>query len=326
MSQLPPDITVAEIVKPSVKFSNGNSDMVVRQSTDSNGQKISMSSVSENSNDLGAKVPHYGSLTGGTGSVAVATSSAGDGADYEDKCDVYWKLNWIRKEILAGRAPYNLGDVIKKTRQELSQTRPDGNLDLAAEAMDHLEKGLMHLAADQDIQAAHITRSSIPWSVGPAGMRRFIETTIPGAKANSGVSGRRGSAGFDDDDDFTPASSGSLHQPIDWQQQQAITVMENYASHRHASPESLMRSEFRTAIQKTNRLRDNLHLEHRKENDDGDATEVGAGISERYNVGASRSGSHASGSHHISVQGSDPSGSGPADPFESNVPPSKRTP
>ncbi len=325
MSQTPEDLTVEQMVRPSVKVSE-RTDMVVMQGTDSaTGAKTSMTSVSNRTNDLGEKVPHYGSLTGGTGSVDVATSSTGDGEDYVDKCDVYWKLNWIRKDLLAGRAPYNLSEVIKKTRQELNQTRPDGNLDLASEALDHLEKGLVHLAADQDIQAAHIPRASIPWSSGAVGMQRYIDSVIPGAKSQSGSFIRRGSSGFIDDDSLASPTSATLHLPLDWHQQRAIDVLESYAAVQHASPESLMRNEFRIAIQKTNRLRDNLHLERRKENNDGDATEVGAGISERYNIGTSRSGTSSLTGHGIVVQGLSSSGS-PADPFESNVPPSKRTP
>ena len=67
--------------------------------------------------------------------------------------DVYWKLNWARKELLTGNVPHDLAEVIISTRKHckrLANEFPklqgmDERLDAANSALDHLENGLQQM-------------------------------------------------------------------------------------------------------------------------------------------------------------------------------------
>lgn len=188
--------------------------------------------------------------------------------DYTDKADIYWKLNWIRRELVAGRIPRVLEEAIPKLREQLRNTREDGNRDLAEEAVDHLEKGLKHYMAKQALQQGGVSNVLVPFSMGRDGVERFIADNGLGFGGKSMKMSQRG-----EDDDLTrPTADTDSDASLTAAQQKAITLLLDYAETYHASPEQMMQKEWKLAIEKTNELRNNLALKNRKENRDADDT------------------------------------------------------
>lgn len=249
---------------------------------------------------------------------------------YSGYAHVYWRLNWIRKTILSGNLPYDFARSVKITRQELEELtrtiRRDGNYTVADEALTHLEKGLEHLSANQALEQASALTYSAPWSGGRSMMESYIE------QGNLGFGGKsleqktyRASRDYDaEDEDYRPRRTAS--QPLTTAtaltaaQQRAVTIALEYAGRYHASPEEKMRSEWKQAIEKINKLRDQLWLMNRPENSDGDSTYIGP-ISSQGTAGLDSGSGSFFRSSLYDTNGTDlpPAfGTEPADPFSSS--------
>jgi hypothetical protein len=193
--------------------------------------------------------------------------------DYVTFADVYWKLNWMRKELLRGSVPYNLLPEIEKARRELHSTPHDGNYIRAAEALDCMRKGLEHAACLQTLQAAHIDEARVPWDLGSIEVRQAVlamttplPTTAPTPSTRSHTTLL--------DDDLRPHPELDASMPTPTPNAAAVQLALDYAERYHVSPREMIGREWERAIRLTNRLRDQLHLQNRPQNDDGDSTDV----------------------------------------------------
>ncbi len=215
----------------------------------------------------------------------VATASSpyypgfrGGDADYVDKADAYWMLNWIRKALLEGPLPIEFPDAVQKAKKRLEETEKDANYTLGEEAVQHLEQGLKYWDDVQKLNAAHVRRQMIPWGAGVDSMQRFIDNGGLGFGAKRADSNADSLSRDDDSEEDTPTfakdqnralASEALTHP----QEEAIALLLDYEKQYHTSPEQMMQREWKAAITKINQLRDNLGLMGRKENSDGDSSE-----------------------------------------------------
>jgi hypothetical protein len=223
-----------------------------------------------------------GERGGGRGVGRISAGFRGEDADYIDKADVYWKLNWIRKQLLAGLLPSNLEEAIEKTRRQLLTTKLDKNYQIADEAVTQLEKGSEHLRAHRKLQAASVPLSLIPWSAGRNAVERFLDDGHLGfgGKDRSRESNRRDE---DEDEESTIRRVWRSHQAatattLTARQQEALTIIREYAERHRVAPEEMMKRAWRRAIEKINELRDELGLMDRAENRDGDSAYIPTSI------------------------------------------------
>ncbi|MGL1423610.1 hypothetical protein ACSTJ1_00265, partial [Vibrio parahaemolyticus] len=56
--------------------------------------------------------------------------------DYIRKADVYWKLNWARKQVLSGSIPPQFASSLARIRKLLEPAVQDANYNLAQKALD----------------------------------------------------------------------------------------------------------------------------------------------------------------------------------------------
>ena len=198
----------------------------------------------------------------------------GADADYVDKADVYWKLNWIRKELLSGSLPENLEQAIEKTRKQLKTTEKDKNYVIANTAITHLEKGVEHSKAMQLLKSAQISTLIVPWRSSKESIQRFIESGGLGFGKQSKSYHTR-SSGFDEDDLSSNSHKKNADVPLLTTTQKLIieTVL-LYAEKYHASPQEVMSREWQQAIERINYLRDELGLMKRETNKDGDNSNI----------------------------------------------------
>lgn len=202
--------------------------------------------------------------------------------DYEDKCDLYWRLNWVRLQLLHGPMPRELDTILMKARVEAETVRKDGNYELIIEALDFLEEGLNHFQAYRALAEANVSPLTIPWASGERGVAQYIaegRLGFGGQETRAGLTPRRDLMAEDEVALSRPRSKEALPVlPLTAAQQKALDVVQLYATKYAASPEEPMRQAWRNAIVKINRLRDNLAMTNRKENRDGDSTEVASSL------------------------------------------------
>jgi hypothetical protein len=204
--------------------------------------------------------------------------------DYVDKSDVYWKLNWIRQQLLAGTLPSNLEEAVAKTRKKMLTTEHDRNYPIAEEAVKLLEEGLKHLRADRALQAAHINRYAVPWGGGREAIQRYINAGEAGFGGKA-LGSDKVSTSQDDEDDkpyaerFGISSSPLTTVGLSSTQKQALDILLDYETQYHASPDEMMRRAWSRAIERINKLRDELGLMNQEANSDGDQTGIAPGIS-----------------------------------------------
>ncbi len=200
---------------------------------------------------------------------------------YTTICDVYWKLNWIRKELLHGTVPYNMEDEIRRSRKKLETITHDGNYDLAAEAFDRLEKGLEHLACLRTLRTAHIDDRRVPWETDLTAVQEYLDQQGSNAAQVAPLKSAFSHAGNDEDEESSGLTSRPRFAeagPVGARTPAANLVLD-YETRYHTSPRLLIKREWETAIRKTNRLRDNLYLQNREQNNDGDGTDVSTAVS-----------------------------------------------
>lgn len=214
----------------------------------------------------------------------------GADADYIDKADVYWMLNYIRRVILYGlpsdipNTPENLREelvkVVTKARKQLEDANHDANYDLAVEAVRRLDKSIEHLTAQQKLEAAHISLRSIPWGTGVDSVQKYIDSGRLGfgaKKEESEVGSLSRSMDIsDDEDDLMDAKPlggrrASALSGLTRAQEEAIGLVLAYEKDYHTGPDKMVQREWSAAIEKINQLRDNLGLMDRDENKDGNS-------------------------------------------------------
>jgi len=199
---------------------------------------------------------------------------------YTAICDVYWKLNWIRKELRQGTVPYNMLDEIHKNRVTLERVTRCGNYDLAAEAMDRLENGLAHLACLRTMRAAHIDVRHMPWEADQQSAKELLDLDHRADVPASALRLSHRSTGEDDDDEpIMSVTRPIVGEPTsDPAHSLAVSLTLDYQNRYHRSPQQLMQEEWESAIRKINRLRDNLALQNREQNSDGDGADVSIAV------------------------------------------------
>lgn len=203
--------------------------------------------------------------------------------DYTDKADIYWKLNWLRKELLGGSAPSTLDAIIARLRRQLEGGKRDGNYDVGAQAIDYLEEGWEHYTADRDLRAAGVNPIAVPWIGGRDGVTRFIARNGLGFGGEATSGGTRSRSNLLDDSEDIPIRmrryrpSGAT---LTATQQRVVDIVIQYAEKYQASPEQMMRGAWKKFIERTNKLRDQLGLTNRPSNRDGNMSDVNAAITE----------------------------------------------
>jgi hypothetical protein len=202
---------------------------------------------------------------------------------YDGYAHIYWRLNWMRKAILNGSIPSDFARSVALTRRQLEELthtiQRDGNYTVADRALTHLENGVNHLRADQALQQTSASIYAAPWVSGRETMQIYID------QGRLGFGGKPlGQSSFtphrhhdsEDDVHHTTLATG-LPTPtlsLSSAQRRAVSIALEYAEKYHASPQEKMRSEWKQAIEQINKLRDQLWLMNRRENSDGDATDV----------------------------------------------------
>lgn len=212
-----------------------------------------------------------------------ATGGRGADADYIDKADVYWKLNWIRKELQSGNLPSNLKEAVAKTRKGLMTLVPDRNRTTAEDAVAAMEEGVQHQEADKALKAAGLNPLLIPFAAGREAVARYFDRDKKTAPVDSDKYKPRamGLLSLDLRDNRLPVaaisrrpSPGSLTSSLSSDLKSAQAIAISYAERYHASPEEMMRRAWRAAIEKTNKLRDDLGLMNRAPNSDRNDVEI----------------------------------------------------
>lgn len=207
----------------------------------------------------------------------------GADSDYIDKADVYWKLNWIRKQILTGNFPENFEQAIAKTRKLHETTRRDKNYDLAAEAIKLIEEGWEHHKALVKLRLARISLVMVPWAGGTYAVQRFIDEGGLGfgEKPKTPARGLTTRNGEEEEENYVPLYRRMRPQKsatMLGSQQEAIAIVLTYAQKYRNSPEEMMKRAWRRALAKIYEYRDELGLMNRSENNDGNPTEPGVGM------------------------------------------------
>ena len=175
--------------------------------------------------------------------------------------DVYWKLNWARKELLTSHVPSDLAEVIISTRKHckrLANEFPklegmDERLAPANSALDHLESGLQQMNDLAALDEAGLQWRAMPWGMGVDEMHRYLERmglVGPTAKASFSVS----TPLIENDDAGSAAKPDATRPYVTSRQRDAIALVLRGERENHASPEELARSQFQTG------LRDIIHL------------------------------------------------------------------
>lgn len=76
--------------------------------------------------------------------------------DYVMKSDIYWKMNWVKKQLDSARVPPQLGEIVSKLRLQTAKSLDDDKKPLLFEICDLLEKGL-----DADTSAKELKKFGI---------------------------------------------------------------------------------------------------------------------------------------------------------------------
>ena len=238
-------------------------------------------------------------------------------------CDIYWRLNWFRQELKKGDVPEDFTTKLANVRKELIEATAglshDGNYRVADEALTHLEIGWKHYQAAEDLVAAGAQCSSAPWSAGALAMQQFIESGGLGfgmkslANAPQSPTDPNAAGALSASD---PGYAAGNVERLTPKQKRAIDVAVQYAGEFHGPPEECARVEWSTAVEKINKLRDQLWMMNKGPNRDS-----GSIVDIRPNPGASG----LSGERVVNTyikNGTDlPGSSAPVgDPFRSPIP------
>lgn len=204
--------------------------------------------------------------------------------------DVYWKLNWVRQELLNGNVPRTLPDVVARQRRHLTRILREGKhmapdaghyipsgvtipdaLAYADTALKRLDVGLEHMQQKNQLEAAGIRSLSVPWTASEDEVAlQFERQGLIKAEHPAAVVGH-------DDEDASPIAARRSHArqvtPVT-RQDEAVALALKYVRAYHASPEDMARHEFEGALRNIVRLRDLLHYEFHKPSVPGNSAMV----------------------------------------------------
>lgn len=178
-------------------------------------------------------------------------------------CDIYWRLNWIRGELRKGHVPPGFDLKLDNVRRELKEATVgvvhDDNYRVADNALTLLQSGWEHYLADQRLVDAGAQAKSAPWGAGMMAMQQFIDMggfgfgakSLANAPLDASVSG-----GAVPDATELSGVSKLLTPP----QERAIAVALQYAGSYRMSPHDCATNDWSKAVEKINKLRDQLWL------------------------------------------------------------------
>jgi hypothetical protein len=240
-------------------------------------------------------------------------------------CDIYWRLNWIRQQLRHGIVPERLGDKIENVRKELTQATAgiahDGNYRVAHEALTFLESGWNHYEAEQALADGGVQSLSAPWSSGAVAMRTFIDAGGFGFGVKP-VGAASIPAPGASDDPLTQAAAGTPvgadTANLTPRQERAIEVAVRYAGEYHRSPRDCAQDEWSRAVERINKLRDQLWMMNKANSkDNGTAVDVRPSS----DIGSAAGDFHRTGNAYTKNGTDLPGTSAPtSDPFQSASP------
>jgi hypothetical protein len=145
----------------------------------------------------------------------------------------------------------------------LRDVKKDKNSLIADDAIKYLEEGLKHLKAQRTLRTAGASTTLIPWSAGREAVHRAIE------QGNLGFGSRDRSRDWEryirkEDEEDSPLQRYRRNQnqnvspTLSAVQSEAVDLVEEYAAKYQVPPEEMMKRAWRNAIEKINKLRDEL--------------------------------------------------------------------
>lgn len=205
--------------------------------------------------------------------------------------DIYWKLNWARKELLSGNVPKDLPEVVVRARKHSDRIAHEGLhiprdkalklsetltveqcLEPANAALQYLDMGLAHMEACRVLETASIPWRTLPWSANVTDMQRALErmNALPAAKKT--FSGFKSMSSDDETSSrpvvrYVPSSAF-----ISTEKQAGAALILRYAAKYHASPEQCAHKEFERALQEILKMREFLDLRYKSPSVPGDTT------------------------------------------------------
>lgn len=169
--------------------------------------------------------------------------------DFIVKSDVYWKLNWLLKQIEDGRFPMDFEESLEKTRTELALTFNDSIYALAADALESLVEGWQHRKAEETLENAGVSRYVVPWSAGMLAVESFIDEGRLGFGAKPPEQ-RFGFVNRNARDLSTSTSPESL-DTLTQDQRQVIEIVRDYTIKYKESPTEKKQKAWQRATKKT---------------------------------------------------------------------------
>ena len=194
--------------------------------------------------------------------------------------DIYFKLNWARKELLRGNVSRDLPDVTRRALAHIERIRHEGMpekpdplwnlspsvtcqacMEPADRAFGHIVIGLEHTRQIDTLNAGGLNWRALPWGMGATEMQRAFQNLglMPRPDATPAVSTDRSD---DDTANTLPRPPAAARASLSLPQQQAIAVALRYEQVYHASPEERARKEFEDALRETLQMRELLNLRY----------------------------------------------------------------
>lgn len=194
--------------------------------------------------------------------------------------DVYWKLNWARKELLIGNVSHDLATVITSTRKHckrLANEFPklegmDERLEVANSALDHLDSGLQQMNKLAMLEESGLQWRDMPWGSGVDEMHRYLERmglVGPMAKASS-----MSTPLIENEDPGAMVKPDDARPYVTSRQRDAIALALRCEREYHSSPEELARAQFQTGMRDIIRLRDLCALTYHAASVPGDTAVI----------------------------------------------------
>lgn len=181
--------------------------------------------------------------------------------------DIYWKLNWVRKELLSSNVPKDLRVVVARTRRHSLRIRKSFSdrsvtkyLDIVDSSLDALDAGMDQMVFCNQMTRANIAWRTLPWNATENLIQR--ELVLQGLMPQTND---RSSSSFynkkDDDDSVRPNpynSIGKTGAVISTDRRAIAQSILEYAHKHHVSPEEGARTEFEKALKDVVRLRNKI--------------------------------------------------------------------
>ena len=225
---------------------------------------------------------------GGRSKTSAFGSESGQGDEGEQAggwigtFDIYFKLNWARKELLRGNVSRDLPDVTRRALAHIQRIRHEGGsekpdplwrlspsvtcqtcMEPADRAFAHIVTGLEHIKQIDALNAGGLNWRSLPWGAGVMEMQRAFQNLGLMPRPDTLPAPRPYASRSEDDD-----TANTLPRPIAARvtltlpQQQAIAIVLRYEQVYHTSPEERARQEFEDALRETLQMRELLNLRH----------------------------------------------------------------